>query len=179
VVVEPDALAQLDCLAAGPRQEPIDMLRDAVQTLKSASGAVVYLDGGNSNWIGAAEMASTLRSAGVAQADGFSLNVSNYNRTSDELAYGDDLSARLDGAHYVVDTSRNGLGPVSGSLAWCNPQGRALGHRPTTDTGSAAADAYLWIRKPGESDGDCGRGEPAARTWWPEYAIGMAQRAAY
>lgn len=179
VVVEPDALAQLDCLAAGPRQERLDMLRRAVRVLGSAPGAVVYLDAGNSGWIGAADMATRLRAAGVSLASGFSLNVSNFHLTSDELAFGDDLSARLDGAHYVVDTSRNGLGPASGPLAWCNPQGRALGKRPTTDTRSTAADAYLWIKTIGQSDGECGRGEPPAGTWWPEYAIGLATRAAY
>ena len=45
---------------------------------------------------------------------------------------------RLGGAHFVIDTSRNGNGTpgkrVSGSN-WCNPPGRALGHDPTTDTG--------------------------------------------
>jgi endoglucanase len=179
VVLEPDGLAQLDCLAAGPRQERIDMLRSAVQVLGSTSGALVYLDAGNSGWIGAADMASRLRSAGVAQASGFATNVSNFHRTPNEVAFGDDVSARLDGAHYVVDTSRNGLGPAGGSLGWCNPQGRALGDRPTTRTASAAADAYLWIKMVGQSDGECGRGEPAAGTWWPEYAIGLAQRAAY
>lgn len=179
VVLEPDGLAQLDCLAPGARQERIDMLRGAVQVLGSAPGALVYLDAGNSGWIGPADMASRLRSAGVAQAAGFATNVSNFHRTPNEVAFGDDVSARLDGAHYVVDTSRNGLGPAGGSLGWCNPQGRALGDRPTTTTASAAADAYLWIKMVGQSDGECGRGEPAAGTWWPEYAIGLAQRAAY
>jgi endoglucanase len=179
VVLEPDGLAQLDCLAAGPRQERLDMLRSAVGVLSSAPGAVVYLDAGNSGWIGAAAMADRLRSAGVGQASGFALNVSNFHRTNHEVAFGDDLSGRLDGAHYVVDTSRNGPGPVAGDRGWCNPRGRALGDRPTTNTGSAAADAYLWIKMVGQSDGECGRGEPAAGTWWPEYAIGLAQRAAY
>lgn len=179
VVVEPDALAQLDCLAAGPRQERIDMLRAAVRTLSTAPHAVVYLDAGNSGWIGAAEMAARLRSAGVALADGFATNVSNFNRTSAEVAFGDDLSGRLDGAHFVVDTSRNGLGPAEGAQAWCNPRGRALGDRPTTITASPAADAYLWIKLIGQSDGECDRGEPAAGTWWPEYAIGLANRASY
>ena len=37
---------------------------------------------------------------------------------------------------------------------------------------------FLWIKRPGESDGPC-HGGPAAGTWWPEYALGLAQRAAY
>ena len=179
VVVEPDALAQLDCLSPSARGERTAMLRDALSVLRSATGAVVYLDAGNASWVPADQMAARLREAGVGTARGFSLNVSNFGRTAAQEAYGEDLAARLGGAHFVVDTSRNGLGPATGAEAWCNPQGRALGERPTTATTSPSADAYLWIKTVGESDGDCGRGEPAAGTWWPDYAIGLGARAAY
>ena len=33
--------------------------------------------------------------------------------------------------------------------------------------------ALLWIKTPGESDGDCGRGDPSAGTWWPGYALSL------
>ncbi len=177
VVLEPDALAQLDCLPAAARAERLALLRDAVAVL-AGTGAVTYLDAGNSGWVAPETMAERLRSAGVASARGFATNVANFHRTADEVAYGDRLAA-LTGAHYVVDTSRNGLGPATGHEAWCNPPGRALGERPTTATGRARADAFLWVKRVGESDGECGRGEPAAGTWWPEYAIGLAARAAW
>ncbi|MGW5026607.1 glycoside hydrolase family 6 protein, partial [Streptomyces albidoflavus] len=45
---------------------------------------------------------------------------------------------------------------------------------PTTRTGDPLLDAYLWIKRPGESDGSC-RGGPSAGTWWPEYALGLAR----
>ncbi|WP_432870271.1 glycoside hydrolase family 6 protein [Microbispora rosea] len=55
--------------------------------------------------------------------------------------------------HFVIDTSRNGKGvwqPPEGKYAdpqiWCNPPGRGVGRRPTTDTGSELADAFLWLR---------------------------------
>ncbi|MYR13850.1 endoglucanase, partial [Streptomyces sp. SID724] len=48
---------------------------------------------------------------------------------------------------------------------------------PTTDTGDDRLDAYLWIKRPGDSDGTC-RGGPPAGDWWPEYALGLARRAA-
>jgi endoglucanase len=32
------------------------------------------------------------------------------------------------------------------------------------------------VKPPGESDGEC-NGGPAAGRWWPEYALGLAQRA--
>lgn len=178
VVLEPDALAQLDCLRPALREQRSAMLRDAVTALRRARGAVVYLDAGHSRWHDVATMAARLRSAGVGGARGFALNVSNFNSTADEVRYGDRLAAAVGaGARYVVDTSRNGRGPASGPLAWCNPAGRALGSRPTTRPGPARADAYLWVKAVGQSDGDCGRGEPRAGTWWPSYAIGLAARA--
>ena len=174
VVLEPDAVAQVDCLTPAGRATRYAMLSAAVASL-SGRGVVVYLDGGHSNWHSAAEMATRLTAAGIAGARGFSLNVSNYNTTERELAFGRDLGTRL-GKSFVIDTSRNGLGP-QGSM-WCNPSGRALGERFTTQTGEPRADALLWIKRPGESDGTC-NGGPAAGKWWPEYALGLAQRAAY
>lgn len=179
VVVEPDALALEGCLSSTDQSARHAMLRDALTALSTAPGAITYLDAGNSHWIGADVMAARLTDSGVASARGFSLNVSNFNATSDETAYGTTLSAKLGGARFVVDTSRNGLGPATGDLAWCNPSGRALGTRPTTSTGVSAADGFLWVKQIGESDGDCGRGEPSAGTWWADYAIGLASRAAY
>src|SRR5664279_2548897 len=66
----------------------------------------------------------------------------------------------LGGVHYIIDTSRNGLGPApDGALNWCNPPGRALGALPTAVTAGTHSDAYLWIKRPGESDGACHPGE--------------------
>src|SRR5207244_11557401 len=58
-----------------------------------------------------------------------------------------------------IDTSRNGNGPADGELYWCNPSGRALGVAPTTATGNGHIDAFLWVKRPGDSDGSCGRGD--------------------
>ncbi len=175
VVLEPDALGLLDCLSATDQAARLALLRDAVDVLATAPGAVVYLDAGNSTWKPVADMAARLRSAGVARTRGFALNVSNFNPTANELAYGDALSAALGGARFVVDTSRNGRGPAP---TWCNPPGQGLGARPTTATGSARADAYLWVKRVGESDGTCNGGPPAG-TWWPDHARGLAERAAW
>jgi endoglucanase len=84
------------------------------------------------------------------------------------------LAGALGGKHFIIDTSRNGNGPLSG--AWCNPPGRALGTPPTTGTGEPIVDAFLWIKRPGESDGTC-EGGPAAGRWWPEYALELARNA--
>lgn len=176
VILEPDAIAGISCLSSGDQQNRYNMISGAVSALKS-QGATVYIDAGNPNWVSASDMASRLKQAGIAQADGFSLNVSNYVTTQDNLSYGTSLSGMVGGKHFVVDTSRNGNGPTSDGQ-WCNPSGRALGAQPTTNTGNALADAFLWVKKPGESDGTC-NGGPAAGQWWADYALGLAQRAAY
>ncbi len=114
-------------------------------------------------------------------------------------------AAHLDGAvaatHFVIDTSRNGTGPdsmqqyaaapydqpstVISALAagnWCNPPGSGLGRRPSTSTGVPLLDAYLWVKTPGQSDGQCDAAG-GARAWdytayrqpgWPTTAAAQA-----
>jgi endoglucanase len=175
VILEPDAVAQVTCLPAQGQEERMVLLREAVQLLKAA-GAAVYIDAGNARWVGAADMAARLKRAGIAEADGFSLNVSNFIGTAANVAYGEAVSSRASGKHFIIDTSRNGMGGTSNGQ-WCNPPGQALGPTPTTRTGHRLVDAYLWIKVPGESDGPC-NGGPSAGAWWPEYALGLAQQAA-
>lgn len=101
--------------------------------------------------------------------------------------------------HFVIDTSRNGQGPWTppagaypDPMDWCNPPDRGLGYLPTANTGVALIDAYLWIKLPGESDGECTRGlgpagatvdpewglvDPAAGTWFPEMALDLVHNA--
>jgi endoglucanase len=99
--------------------------------------------------------------------------------------------------HFVIDTSRNGLGPwtppadhpAGDPQDWCNPPDRGLGLRPTLSTGDPLADAFLWIKTPGESDGQCtrwgpgpedpvrGMVDPAAGVWFPEQALELARLA--
>lgn len=170
VVLEPDAVAGANCLSTRARAERNDLLRDAIQVLKAAR-AVVYLDAGHARWHKPAAIAERLSQAGIAQADGFSLNVSNFLSTPENAAYGDAVSRLVGGKHYIIDTSRNGRG---GNGEWCNPRGRGLGEAPTTRTGRPRVDAYLWIKQPGESDGTCAGG-PRAGAWWAEYALELAR----
>ena len=175
VILEPDAVAGADCLSASARDERLAMIRDAVETLKSKDGVRVYIDAGNPEWKSVADIAARLQTAGIARADGFSLNVSNTIATQANMEYGRKVSAAVGGAHFVIDTSRNGAGSA-GKGKWCNPVGRSLGLRPTTETGDGLVDAFLWIKRPGESDGTC-NGGPRAGQWWPEYALGLARTA--
>ena len=65
---------------------------------------------------------------------------------------------------------------------WCNPPGAGLGLRPTTSTGVPLLDARLWVKTPGESDGQCDAAGNA-RAWdysaysqpgWPADAASQA-----
>ena len=177
-IVEPDALDMADCLSADQRQERFSLMRYAVDTLTANPAAVVYVDGGHSRWLPAEEIANRLTQVGVGKARGFSLNTSNFYTTAEEIGYGEAVSALTNGAHYVIDTGRNGAGPAPESpLNWCNPSGRALGTAPTTNTAGAHADAYLWVKRPGESDGSCDRGEPYAGSFVNSYAIELVHNA--
>ncbi|MFK4067847.1 glycoside hydrolase family 6 protein [Streptomyces sp. NPDC029674] len=178
VILEPDAVAQL--VAGCPEadaDERYELLAHAVQRLKRQPNTKVYVDAGNASWIPDEQrLVAPLRRAGIAEADGFALNVSNHQTDQVSSEYGRRLAAALGGdKHFVIDSSRNGNGPYSGSKPWCNPPGRALGTPPTARTGDPALDAYLWIKRPGESDGTC-RGGPKAGQWWPEYALDLARR---
>jgi endoglucanase len=176
VVLEPDALADLDCLSAAQQTERLSSLRQATQMLTSA-GAQVYLDGGHAGWHSATTMAERLSKAGVGYARGFALNISGFDPVAAELRYGTSISAQVGWKRFVVDTSRNGTNPaVSG---WCNPAGAALGPLPGTATGTTAADAFLWIKHPGESDGQCGTSSLPAGEFDVSLALALAHTAGW
>lgn len=174
VVLEPDALAGLDCLPARRRRERLALMRFAVGVLASRRGVSLYVDAGHSHWHPASRMAARLRAVGAARARGVSLNVANFRWDATEIRYGRELADEIPGIHVVIDTSRSGRGPVG--RAWCNPPGRGLGRRPQSILDDPDLDAYLWIKRPGESDGTCNGGKPAG-SWWPSYALGLARRA--
>lgn len=168
VILEPDALAGMGCLATADQNTRLADIADAVNVFAAQTQAYVYIDAGNYSWQSAATMTDRLQRANVAAARGFSLNVSGFGWTTSSTEYGAQIASNLGGKSFVIDTSRNGNGPALNN-EWCNPWGRALGQRPTTNTGITNLDAYLWIKVPGESDGPC-NGGPSAGTWWQQYA---------
>jgi endoglucanase len=228
VILEPDALGNMPSGCGLPASvypftdaERIAELSYAVNALEQDPNVSVYLDGTHSAWQSVGTITQRLLAAGVQQAQGFFLNVSNYQPGNELLDYGtwisDCIAMVTDPAnafynnpsacasqyypatqsdfstwglttawyaqnmgnavattHYVIDTSRDGNGPnnmqgfanapydqpasVISTLAsgnWCNPPGAGLGIRPTADTGQPLLDAYLWVKVPGESDGQC------------------------
>ena len=97
--------------------------------------------------------------------------------------YAKNMGGAVATTHYLIDTSRNGQGAntmasyadapynqpasvistlVSGN--WCDPTGAGLGLRPTANTGVPLLDAYLWVKTPGESDGQCDA-DGGVRAW--------------
>lgn len=175
VILEPDALANMDCMDAPRRQERVTLIGNAVRQLR-ARGASVYIDSGHARWHSAPEMARRLQQAGIADAAGFALNVSNVQTTALNIAYGEQISRLVGGKHFIIDTSRNGIPPTD-PRQWCNPRGRALGVAPTVNTGHPLVDAFLWVKRPGESDGTCGGGPPSGQ-WWAAYALELSRMAA-
>ena len=169
VVVEPDALGQLDtCLNAAQQSDRLQMIKYAVTKL-TQNGALVYIDA--SMWIDSTTMANRLNSANIAGAQGVAINTSNFQTSQSAVDYANQLSPKVGGKHFIVDTSRNGQGPKGSE--WCNPTGRGLGQKPNAPQ-SGVIDAYLWVKGPGESDGTC-NGGPSAGTWWPDYALSLAK----
>lgn len=175
VILEPDATAQITCLTSSGQSTRYQLLQAAITTLKANTNTKVYLDAGNPSWIPAMDMAQRLKDAGISKADGFSLNVSNFYSTSQNITYGQQVSALVGNKHFVIDTGRNGKGSNG---QWCNPSGMALGNAPTSSTGNTLVDYFLWIKVPGESDGSC-NGGPAAGVWWPAYAESLATSAGW
>jgi endoglucanase len=229
------------------------MLNYAVDKLKANPSTNVYLDATHNGWLGAGDAADRLYQAGVKRADGFFLNVSNFQPqerlekygtwVAKCIWFGDPTSGSWGGGHFewcasqyspanpndfstwtltdqwyvnnvesqswvpypgdaglkhfVIDTSRNGQGtwtppadhPAGDAQDWCNPPDRGLGLRPTSNTGVALIDAYLWIKIPGQSDGQCyrwttgpndpvrGMADPAAGMWFTQMALELVHNA--
>jgi endoglucanase len=228
VILETDALGLLPSNCGGPKPgypftdaDRYAELNYAVNALETDAGASVYLDATHSAWLAVGDITNRLLQAGVQHAQGFFVDVSNYQPTPELADYGTwisdciamvtdptnafagnpsacasqyypatqsdfstwDLTTQwyaqnmgnaVATTHFVMDTSRNGQGPnnmqayaaapynqpasVISTLAagnWCNPPGAGLGLRPTAKTTAALLDAYLWVKTPGQSDGQC------------------------
>jgi cellulose 1,4-beta-cellobiosidase len=121
-----------------------------------------------------------------------------YNKAQNEKTYVTLFGAALKTAgmpnHAIVDTGRNGVQGLREEWGdWCNVNGAGFGIRPTADTGLELADAFVWVKPGGESDGTsdtgatrydsyCGKPDafkpaPEAGTWNQEYFEMLLQNA--
>jgi endoglucanase len=255
VILEPDALGNMPSgcglstsVYPFTDAERIAELQYAVTALESDPGVGVYLDGTHSAWQSVGTITQRLLQADVQDAQGFFLNVSNYQPTPELTDYGtwisdciamvtdtssayynnpsgcasqyypatqsdfstwdlttqwyaQNMGSAVATTHFVIDTSRNGAGTnamatyssapydqpasVISTLAsgnWCNPPDSGLGLLPTATTGVPLLDAYLWVKTPGQSDGQCDAAG-GVRAWdyadytqpsWPATATAQA-----
>lgn len=159
-----------------------DLNYEATQ-LGNLPHTVVYLEGGYSDGNPPGYTARVLNAAGVGKIRGFFSNDTHINWTIDEVHWAEKVSALTHGANFIVNTAQNGNGPLrphnrvkNGNEVLCNPPGRAMGPAPTTTTGFAHADAFLWTGPPGNSSGSC-NGGTAAGTFWAPRGVQLASHA--
>ncbi|HEX6291090.1 MAG TPA: glycoside hydrolase family 6 protein [Herpetosiphonaceae bacterium] len=103
------------------------MLNYAVDVLGALPNTHVYLDATHSGWLNVGDITDRLLKAGVQDADGFFLNVSNYQWTENLVAYGTWISSCI---AYVTQVNPTGFG-ACGNQYWSggpanNWQGVAL-----------------------------------------------------
>ena len=109
------------------------------------------------------------------------LNATHFDWTRNNIRHGLDISRRVGGKHFIINTAENGRGPIHYRArrtarrinVWCNPGRRGLGPPPTTSTSNPTVDAYLWINRPGYAQGCQGR--PIA--WYAPRALSYARYA--
>jgi endoglucanase len=183
--LEMDSIITMPCLSKHGQAVREAELRYAINTLSAnCPHLVIYLDAGAADALPARLSAKFLRASGVAKIQGFFLNATHYDWTSDEIRYGEQISRLTGGKHFVINTGENGQGPLrprdivhQGNEVLCNPAGRGLGPLPTTSTGYRNVDAFAWMSRPGESGGACRPGAPPTAVYWPAYALMLVRNA--
>jgi endoglucanase len=173
IAFEPDSLGLLEC---APHTQA---LAYGVRKLSTLPNATVYIEAGAADWMTPRLAASRLRAVGVGRVRGFMLNATHQTTTAANIRHGLAISRLLGGKHFIINTSHNGNGPLyrNGHTIWCNPPNAAAGARPTTDTANERVDAYMWVERPGYSNGACNGGPARVGAWWEERAIQMVERA--
>ncbi len=183
--LEMDSIITMPCLTSNGKAVREHELRDAINVLTAnCPHLVIYLDAGAADALHVRDAARFLRASGVAKIQGFFLNATHFDWTSNEIRYGDQISRLTGGKHFVVNTGENGQGPLrprnivhAGNEILCNPPGRGLGPLPTADTGFPNVDMFAWTTNPGESGGPCRPGAPKTGVFWPAYGLMLVRDA--
>ncbi|MCZ2836652.1 glycoside hydrolase family 6 protein [Modestobacter sp. VKM Ac-2985] len=165
IVVEPDAVAMSLEMPPGLREERLRTLGVAIDVLaRTSPNARIYLDA--STWVPPTVMAGLLQRANVGAAEGISVNVANHLDDQAAAEYADTVTELVGVEHFIIDSSRNGLGSDGSRADWCNVRGLGLGRLPgTLLPGRPQLDGLYWIKTPGVSDGTCNGGPPAGQFW--------------
>lgn len=183
-LLEVDGIGSSKCIMRdGAMPEWEADLRYEMDRIAALPHTVVYVEAGYSDANSVRYTARILNAIGISRIRGFFTNDTHENWTISEVRWATRISRLTHGAHFIVNTSDNGRGPLRnrdptkyGTDDLCNPPGRGLGPIDTTDTGFAFADAFLWTHPPGNSSGSCGGGPPGG-VFWPARAIVLAENA--
>jgi len=167
IIYEPDALPHSTLLSEEEQEWRLNLMKESLQLLTDNCNGLVYIDVGHSSWLEPEVIDELLTKVSNPKVRGFSINSCNYRTTKESVKWGRKILKYRPNDYFVIDTSRNGNGPLD--VEWCNPPQRALGEPPTCDTSHPNCDAYLWVKIPGESDGKC-NGGPKAGMFWIEQA---------
>jgi endoglucanase len=185
--LEADSLITVGCLTSQGVGVRTGELNFAIDTLNAlCPHMVIYMDAGAADALSASHVANLLNRAGVSKIEGFFLNSTHFDWTSREIAYGEQVARMTGGRHFIINTGSGGRGPLvpadpvhNGNEVLCNPAGRGLGPKPTTNTGFANVDAFEWMMDPGESGGRCVPGAPATGDYWAAYGLMLIHNANY
>ncbi|MFB7946889.1 glycoside hydrolase family 6 protein [Kitasatospora phosalacinea] len=184
VILEPDGLALSPAFCGGTAAQQQDRLAEisgAVERLEQQRGAIVYLDAGHSSWQNVGTQAQLLIDGGVADAQGFFLNVSNYQTDAALTRYGTLVSKcvwylqNTPGA--TADSCANQYWPAADADAWYAervPADAKLTHFVidssrngqgpwTPEPGKYTGDPQTWCNPPGRGLG----ARPTANTGLP------------
>ena len=163
VILEPDALANLPgyCGSAYNTAFPnitnttrINDVAYGVHTLEGDPNISLYLDGGHSAWQAVGNIAEVLVAADVQQAQGFFLNVSNYQYATNNDYYGTWVSSCIALATQVSgETQASALGYAATLTSADNSPSGAFGNCPnqywnggpaTSWSGTAMSPYGVW-----------------------------------
>jgi cellulase/cellobiase CelA1 len=185
--LELDSLLTVGCLSHHGVDVRLAALHYAIDRLEQQPHVVVYVDAGAASitpvpWQTTVRL---LRQAGVRDGNGFFVNSTHFDWTTQEIFNGQREARALGGVHFVVATSVSGRGPLvvppgSHVKTLCDPAGRGSGPI-STDTGYKYVDGFLWFNNPGGSPGPCPGvpGAPPVREFWPAYAVGLITRGVF
>ncbi|KDO27091.1 hypothetical protein SPRG_07801 [Saprolegnia parasitica CBS 223.65] len=148
-ILEPDAIGLLANNNCATQNGYLGNLQNAMRILSANANAQIYAD--VASWANQDKAVPILKSLG--KVTGIAINTSNYKSTGDMNQVCESYSKQTGGLHCIIDTSRNFNG--SPQNEWCNARSGGIGAPPTAQTGNPLVDYYLWIKVPGESDGQC------------------------
>lgn len=178
-ILEPDAVGLTANGGCGNEHNYREYLRLALNVLSVLPNAEIFLDVGY--WVvesNAKEVSTFLNEIWPHyfsnSLKGIALNTANY-RSTHEMSQLCNKLAQTSGRDLqcIIDTSRNNKGPNGNE--WCNAKYTGIGSTPTESTSISRIAYFLWVKPPGESDGECTgqssealRG-PSAGAFFPEH----------